>query len=371
MNRTALVILFLIVVVTGFNGCSSDRPPQTLAPETIHNIPVVAIHPANVPDVLEVTGTVRAAQTSQLASQAMGNIVDIRVHEGDHVQRGQILALVDDAQMRASVDRAVAAEAASQQDIAAAESNATLADSTLKRYQTLYDKKSVSPQEYDEVKTRYQAALARRDMARAGQAQAKAALEQARTSLEYTRIRAPFDGVITEKKMDVGAFASPGLPLFTIEDLHRYRLEVAVNEDDLRYVRNGNEISVIVDSLQDAQVKGKVVQTVPAADPTSRSFLVKIELPADPRLRSGLFGRAQFIRGERMSVVIPQTAVVARGQLQGVYVLDQNQVAGLRYVTVGKSSGTQVEVLAGLQDGERLVTKPGDLELGGKRVEAN
>jgi RND family efflux transporter MFP subunit len=332
---------------------------------------VVAIHPANVPDVLEVTGTVRAAQTSQLASQAMGNIVDIRVHEGDHVQRGQILALMDDAQMRASVDRAVAAEAASQQDIAAAESNATLADSTLKRYQTLYDKKSVSPQEYDEVKTRYQAALARRDMARAGQAQAKAALEQARTSLEYTRIRAPFDGVITEKKMDVGAFASPGLPLFTIEDLHRYRLEVAVNEDDLRYVRNGNEISVIVDSLQDAQVKGKVVQTVPAADPTSRSFLVKIELPADPRLRSGLFGRAQFIRGERMSVVIPQTAVVARGQLQGVYVLDQNQVAGLRYVTVGKSSGTQVEVLAGLQDGERLVTKPGDLELGGKRVEAN
>jgi len=229
----------------------------------------------------------------------------------------------------------------------------------------------VSPQEYDEVKTRYQAALARRDMARAGRAQANAALEQARTALEYTRIHAPFDGVITEKKMDVGAFASPGLPLFTIEDLQHYRLEVAVNEGDLRYVHRGKSVSVSVDAVEDAQFKGKVIEIVPAADSTSRSFLVKIELPADSHLRSGLFGRAQFVRGERLSVVIPETAVVARGQLQGVYVLDHNEVASLRYVTVGKSSGTQVEVLAGLQDGERLVTKPGDLELGGKRIEAN
>ncbi len=371
VNRTVLFIILLILVVGGFSGCSSERQPQRSAPETVHNIAVLAIHQTNMPDLLEVAGTVRAAQTSQLASQGMGNIVDIRVHEGDHVKRGQVLALIDDAQMRAAVDRANATDSAAQQDIAGAESNLVLAESTLKRYQNLYDRKSVSPQEFDEVKARYQAALARRDMTRAGQAQAKAALEQARTSLEYTRIRAPFDGVITEKKMDAGAFASPGMPLFTIEDPHRYRLEVAVNEGDLRYVRIGKDISVAVDALEDAQIKGKVVEIVPAADSTSRSFLVKVELPADSRLRSGLFGRAQFIRGERLSVVIPQTAVVERGQLQGVYVLDHDQVASLRYVTVGKSSGNQVEVLSGVQDGERLVTKPGDLELGGKRIEAN
>ncbi len=370
-NRILLFAIFLILVVGGFSGCSGERQSQTPAPETVHNIAVLAIHQTNQPDLLEVTGTVRAAQTSQLASQGMGNIVDIRVHEGDHVKRGEVLALIDDAQMRAAVDRANAADAAAQHDIAGAESGLTLAESTLKRYQSLYDKKSVSPQEFDEVKARYQAAVARRDIAHAGQAQAKAALEQARTSLEYTRIRAPFDGVITEKKMDVGAFASPGLPLFTIEDLRRHRLEVAVNEDDLRYVRSGKDVSVVVDALEDTQIKGKVVEIVPAADASSRSFLVKIELPADSRLRSGLFGRAQFIRGERLSVVIPQTAVVARGQLQGVYVLDRDQIANLRYVTVGKPSGTQVEVLAGIQDGDRLVTKPGDLELGGKRIEAN
>jgi multidrug efflux pump subunit AcrA (membrane-fusion protein) len=90
----------------------------------------------------------------------------------------------------------------------------------------------------------------------------------------------------------------------------------------------------------------------------------------DPRLRSGLFGRAQFSRGERQSLRIPRSAVLERGQLQGVFVLDQNKVAGLRYVTLGKVSGGNVEVLAGLQNGERLVVAPGDLDLNGKRIEA-
>ena len=101
----------------------------------------------------------------------------------------------------------------------------------------------------------------------------------------------------------------------------------------------------------------------------SRSFLVKIELPADTRLRSGLFGRAQFSRGNRSALLIPQTAVVERGQLQGVYVLDQNRIASLRYVTLGKAAGSVVEVLAGLQEGERLVAKPGEVDLNGKRIE--
>jgi len=97
---------------------------------------------------------------------------------------------------------------------------------------------------------------------------------------------------------------------------------------------------------------------------------VKVDLPADSRLRSGLFGRAQFPRGERSALLIPGTAVVERGQLQGVFVLDWKNLASLRYITLGRSTGENVEVLAGLQSGERLVAKPGDLELDGKRIEA-
>jgi RND family efflux transporter MFP subunit len=330
---------------------------------------VLAVKQANIPDVLEAAGTVRAAQTSDLASQMMGNIVEIRVHEGDRVHRGQVLAVLDDAQPRAAVDRSTAAELAAQQQLVAADSDLALAQSTLKRYQRLYEMSVVSPQEFDEVKARQQATLARRDFAQAGQAQARAAWNQAMTSLDYTRIRAPFDGVVTEKKADPGTLASPGMPLFTIEDVRRYRLEVAVNESDLRYVQTGGQVPVAIEALDNAEAKGKIVQIAPAADPASRAFLVKIELPTDTRLRSGLFGRAQFSRGKRQGLLVPRSAVVERGQLQGVFVLDQNKVANLRYVTLGKPSGSEIEVLTGLQRGEWLVANPGELDLNGKRIE--
>jgi len=364
--RPTFVVLFAVVT---FVGCSDEQTRQAPLPETVRNIPVLAVQQGNVPDLLEAVGTVRSAQTSDAASQVMGNITEIRSQVGDHVQRGQVLATIDDSQPRAAVDSATAADLAAQQQLVGADSDLALAESTLKRYQTLFEKKSVSPQEFDEVKARQQAAVARRDMAKAGQAQTQAALSQARTTLDYTRIRAPFDGMVTEKKADSGTLASPGMPIFTVEDVRRYRLEATINESDLQYVRTGEQVPVMIDALNNSALKGKVVQIVPAADSASRTFLVKIELPADSRLRSGLFGRAQFSRGERQALLIPRSAVVERGQLQGIYVLDQNKVASLRYITLGKPSGAEVEVLAGLQDGERLVAKPGTVDLNGKRIE--
>jgi membrane fusion protein, multidrug efflux system len=365
-----LLLLALATMVATMAGCSSERKTATSPPETVSNVSVLSVQPTNVPDLVEAVGTLRAAQTSQLAGQMMANIAEIRVHEGDRIQRGQVLAVLDEAQPRAALDRATAADLASQQGITAADSDLALAEATFKRYQNLYEKKSVSPQEFDEVKARYQAAEARRDMARAGQTQAKAAVQQAHTALGYTRILAPFDGLVTEKKADVGMLVSPGMPIFTVEDLHRYRLEATVNETDLKYVRMGQQVPVIIDAVGDTELKGRVVEIVPAADAASRSFLVKIEIPSDPALRSGLFGRAQFSRGERSSLFIPRTAVVERGQLQGIYVLDQNKVANLRYITLGKPSGGQVEVLAGLQAGETLVADPGDREFSGKKIES-
>ena len=369
MNTKRWLSFFVLLAVVSLAGCSGEKTRTAPSPETVQNVPVLAVQRTNVPDLLEAVGTVRAVQTSDAASQIMGNIVEIRAHEGDHVKRGQVLAIIDDSQPRATVDRTTAADLAAQQQAVGADSDLALAESTLKRYQNLYEKKSVSPQEFDEVKARQQAALARRDMAKAGEAQAQAALSQARTSLDYTRIQAPFDGVVTEKKADSGTLASPGMSIFTVEDVRRYRLEATVNENDLRYVRTGGQVSVVIDALDNAGLKGKVVQIVPAADAASRTFLVKIDLPSDTHLRSGLFGRAQFSRGQRQALLIPCSAVVERGQLQGIYVLDQNKIASLRYITLGKPSGGDVEVLAGLQDGERLVAKPGAVDLNGKRIE--
>ena len=368
-NHAIEVCCALILVLSGvLAGCTNARRAVSVPPETVSNVSVIVAQKTTVRDWVEAVGTVRATQTSQVSSQVMSNIVEIRAHEGDRVQGGQVLAILDDAQSRSGTDQAMAAVTAAEKELSAADSDLALAGATLKRYQELYEKKSVSPQEFDEIKARYQSAEARRDKAQAGQAQANAGLAQARTSLGYTRIRAPFAGVVTEKRADAGMLASPGMPIFTIEDTRRYRLEVTVDESELGFVRIEQVSPVTIDALRNAQLSGKVVEIVPAADPASRSFLVKVELPADSRLRSGLFGRARFPSGERPALLIPQASVVERGQLQGIYVLDANQIASLRYVSLGQSAGEQIEVLSGLQDGEKLVAAPGDRELSGKRI---
>ena len=366
-----LLSVALSILAAGLAACSNEPRLKPAAPETVAHVSVIVVQKTSLPDWLEASGTVQAAQTSQIASQMMGTITQVRAHEGDRVQSQQVLAVLDDTQPRAAVQGAMAAESSAQNDVSAAESELALAESTMKRYQQLYDKKSVSPQEFDEIKSRYQRALARRDMTRAGQQQAGAELARARASLGYAQIRAPFAGIVTEKRADPGTLASPGMPLFTVEDPRSYRLEVTVDEGDIGIVRTGGAAPaapVIIDALGSSELSGKVVQIVPAADPASRSFLVKVQLPADARLRSGLFGRARFSRGQRTALVIPDSSIVTRGQLRGVYVIDASQIAALRYVTLGKTAGRQTEVLSGLQEGERLIAAPDDREWGGKRI---
>ena len=371
LKQRALALVAILAALLSFAACSSGPRTVSAAPEVVHEVQLLTAERATVPDWLEAVGTLQAAQTSQLSSQITGNIVEMRVKEGDRVRRGEVLATLEDAQPQAAVQQATAAESAAQQEIVAADSDYSLAEVTFKRYQDLYNKKSVSPQEFDEVKAREQAASARRALAQAGLAQAQAALAQAQTTLGYTRVRAPFDGVVTEKRTDPGTLASSGMTLLVVEDQRRFRLEASVNEADIHLVKLGQAVPVTLDSLPGAQFSGRVAQIVPAADPASRAFVVKVELPADARLRSGLFGRAHIARGQRQAILLPRSAVLDRGQLQGIYVVGADDLATLHYVTLGKADGEQVEVLSGLQGGERVVTAPGDRELGGKRVESN
>jgi RND family efflux transporter MFP subunit len=365
-----VALLTVLLLIIGLIACSGEKNHATAAPEIVRNVPLLVVQTTTVPDYIEATGTVRAAQSAQLASQVMGTITRVNVHEGDAVRRGQVLITIDEAQSKAAYQSATAGLQASQQAIAAADADYALAESTMKRYQMLYDKKSVSPQEYDEVKTKLAAAKARCDAAHASSAQAEAAVSEANTAVGFARIRAPFDGLIIAKLVDAGAMATPGVPLLTLEDPSRFRLEAAVDESQIGAVRLGTSVAVVIDSLGHQVITGKVVQIVPAADPASRTFTVKIDLPSNEQIRSGLFGRARFPHGERQSILVPQTALLHRGQLDAVYVVGKDQIASLRYVTLGKPSAGDIEVLSGLESSERVVAQPGERELSGKRIGA-
>jgi multidrug efflux system membrane fusion protein len=358
----------LVSCLADLSACSNERQHATAPPELVRDLSLLTVRKTMAPDYNEATGTVRAAQSAQLSSQAVGVITRVNVHEGDQVRRGEVLITIVAAQQRAAYDSAKAGLIASQENIAGTDGDYALADATMKRYQMLFEKKSVSPQEYDEVKARLVAAKARHDVAAASGVQAEAAVSEANTAVGFTRITAPFDGLVVAKLADAGTLAAPGISLLTIEDPTRFRLEAIVDESQIGAIQVREAVPVVIDSLGNETITGKVVQIVPAADPASRTFTVKVDLPPNPQIRSGLFGRARFERGELETMLVPQNALIHRGQLNGVYVVGKDNIASLRYVTLGKASANQVEVLSGLENGERIVAQPGEHELSGKEI---
>lgn len=224
----------------------------------------------------------------------------------------------------------------------------------------LFEKSSISRQEFDEVVTRLKMAEANHEMALSKRSQLQARIRQAEEGVRsaeimagYAEIRAPFAGMVIDKTVQPGNLAAPGVPLLTLERRGEYRLEASVDESLLASIRPGTPVAVTLDALN-RRIDARVTDVVPTIDPAARAFLVKIDLPAAPDLRSGLFGRAAFAVGSRRVLAVPADAIRTRGQLQWVFVADQG-TARLRMVTTGAERDGRREVLSGLAAGESII----------------
>jgi len=331
---------------------------------------VVESQQKEIPVSLRSTGTVHARETAVVSAQVMGRIQQVLVHEGDNVRAGQTVVVLDDAALRSQLEQAQAGVKAAQNAQAAAQTNAALAASTLGRYKQLESEKSVSPQEMDEVSHRAEAAAANLEATRAQTDVARAQERGARTMLGYTHLVAPFAGVVTARMADPGTMATPGLPLLQVDQAGALQLDAAVDELAIGAIRKGIKTSVVVDGGTSGNLAGSVAEIVPAADPSSHSFLVKIDLPSSKQTHAGMYGTAEFANGTRRAILIPRSTVVSRGSLNCVYVLDDQGIAQLRYLTLGAQLDNLVEVLSGVSAGERLVDAPSDRDLAGKRIVA-
>ena len=353
------------VMIVGCHGGESAATPGTVQTMQAR---VVESQEQQAPVSLRATGTVHARQTAVVSAQVMGRIQQVMVREGDSVRAGQTLVVLDDAALRSQVEQAQAGVKAAQNAQAAAQTNAALAASTLSRYKQLESEKSVSPQEMDEVSRRAEGAAASVDAMRAQTDAARAQENGAHTMMSYTRLVAPFAGVVTSRMADPGTMAAPGVPLLQLDQAGALQLDATVDESVIGAIRKGMKLTVEVNG---AAATGSVAEIVPAADPSSHSFLVKIDLPSSSQTHAGMYGTAEFANGARRAILIPRSSVVARGSLNCVYVLDGQGIAQLRYITLGAARGNLVEVLSGISSGEKLVDSPSDRELAGKRIETS
>jgi len=364
-------------------GCGSE-PHKS---EAAAKLPAIAVRTVAAaveqwPSGYEATGTVRARTSAAVAAKVMAPVREVRVQAGDRVSEGQLLALLDARDLEANYRRAEAgreearsAQAEADHGVAAAKAQLDLAKVTFGRMKELYDKKSISNQEFDEATARLKAAEASHEMAQAKVAQVRAKIAQAEQEVQaagvmrgYAEIHAPFAGVVTSKTAEPGSMATPGAPLMTIEREGAYRLEAQADESRVKSIRVGQTVSVTLEAL-DRTLNARVSEIVPAVDAASRAYTVKVDLPALAQLHSGMFGRALFGTGSRAVLAIPAAAVMERGQLQSVMVAEDG-LAHTRLVTVGQKAHDNVEALSGLSAGEKVIC-PIPAGLGdGARVEA-
>ncbi|MBI5085564.1 MAG: efflux RND transporter periplasmic adaptor subunit [Acidobacteria bacterium] len=361
-------------------ACGGERAARTSKAGEAAAVPVqvAKVTEESIPDEYEASGTVRARTTSVLSARVMGYIREVRVQAGDAVRAGQVVAVLEAKEVESAVRQAEASRAEARSAtpevnnaIVAARAQLDLANSTHKRMQSLFDQKSITPQEMDEATARQRMAQANFEMARAKMSQleqkirqADEAVAQAELMKGYTQLAAPFAGMVIERKAEPGMLASPGMPILVVEQAGNYRLEAAVEESRLSSIRPGMAVRVEVESLGKS-VDARVEEIVPALDAGSRTFTVKIGLPGG-MLRSGMFGRARFAGGHSQALTIPLAALVEMGQVRKVYVV-QGGVARGRLVTTGTVHGGRIAVLSGLSAGEAVAAPaPVGLVDGGK-----
>ncbi len=359
-------------------------PLDELAPVATATAPVVR---ATFTEVIEQVGTVRSRYRADVASKLLAQVVTLHVDAGDRVTGpgdeglGTPVATLDSSDLRAQLARAQAQLAAAergvevqQAQVAAAQAAREAARARLERAradfartQALVDRGVATTEQLDQVRAARDVALAevtaalseieaaeqRLAQAREERVVAQRAIEEAEVLLRYAVLRAPFAGIVTERLVEAGETVQPGQGVVRIEDPTRLELHAPVAESLAARLSLGQRVEVRIDAV-DVVLSGVVREVAPAADPTSRTLRVKVSLPRQPGLVSGLFGRLRIPVDEVTATVIPGAAVRRVGQLDLVLVAGEDGKLRRRFVTLGRRRGERVEVLTGLEPGEAV-----------------
>lgn len=321
----ALLILGLPILLSGCRGEAENGKPA------ISQLPAVSVTVGKAMEKtaarqVELMGSLQATEQAEIAAKVSGNIVVLPVVLGSRVEKGDLLAEINAGEINA---RQRQAKAQLEQ-----------ARRNFDREKNLLKKNAATQENVKALEDTLRIATA--------------AWEEAGTMLEYTRILAPFSGVVTGKLASVGDLATPGKPLLQIENEARLQVITSIPESMIAGVKPGDRLMVFVPAA-DIRIAGTVAEVAPTADRLSRTAQVKIDLPADPKLRSGQFARVTLASGSATTIAVPESAVTAYGQMERIFVVDDGR-ARLRLVRSGARADGEVEILTGLRAGETIVT---------------
>ena len=299
----------------------ADLPPAAVA--------LATVHAESLPSATECPGSVRPLKSAQVAAKVMGAIVEMPVALGQRVRAGDLLARIGAEEIAARLAEARAQLSTARRD--------------LERERELLAKDASTAETVKGLEDRFSAA--------------QAAVRGAEAMQGYTELRAPFDGAVARKMADVGDLASPGRAILEIESAGEFQVEAAIPDSLAAHLAPGAPVAVEIPS-RGVAFAGALAELSSAADPGAHTVVAKIRVPAGIPAGSGEFARVQVAGAPVATLLAPASAVAAVGQLQRVFVAGEGNRAVLRLVRTGASHGDRVEILSGLEDGERVVVAP-------------
>jgi len=298
---------------------------------------------------IQVNGRTEAKQTAELSTRLMGTITRIQVKVGDQVRQGQILATISSQDIQAK-------RAQTNASIVEAEAHVRNAQKDYERFSTLFNKQSATAKELENVTLQYKAAQARLEAAMQMRNEVNALMA-------YSSLQAPFDGVVTSRLADEGDMANPGMPILVIEQTSQLQISATVSESELPYVKKGEMAFVEIKSLEKT-ISCPVIEVSPSSQFTGGQYLVRLAIPESERqsIYPGMYVRVTIDAGPgykigpgENQVLVPESSLVKKDQLVGLYTLSSQKTALLRWVRTGKTVGDQVEILSGLSPNETFI----------------
>ena len=335
--RVGVVLVLFLMLLAGGGHDAAETPlhRSNLQAE------VMTVHAEELPQLLEMQGMIHAVDDAVLSSRAMGPVVREYVKVGDRVTKGQALLEIEERMSSGQLAQAQGALAQGQAALALAQRNH-------QRFQSLFEKQACSQLEYDMALMQY-------EQAKGAVEQAEGAVTVASSIADESIVRAPFDAVVVEKMASTGDLVAPGRPLIRVQSSSGREIWLTVRAAEVRYFELGDSVQVVPNSLQNySSLTAMITEIAPSGDPATQTFLVKAKL-IDSSVPAGV-GVTAYVDGEiRTTMLIPRTAIYHSGGLELVAVVDSADIARTRAVTLGRARGTGVEILSGLEAGQRIV----------------
>lgn len=340
----AVSAIALILILVWMQGGFHQKVPggETKLPqENIKNIKTVKAEEVETSGEVTVPGTILARDTAKIAARVGGYVTELKIDAGSVVKKGDLLLKIEARELEER-------QAQAQATLESAKVDMEKTRQDFERYKVLYQEQAIAKKEYDDVSARY-------EMAKAAVNKAKSALDEAATFLSYELVKAPFDGIVSEKSVNAGDLAEVGKDLLTIYNPDTLEMVAAAGEQYAPFLSIGSPVIIAVPSLN-IKENCSIREIVPQRDEKTRTITVKAPLREKKNMTPGLYGTLSFRTMSSPVITIPSSTIKVVGQLETVRVLDRGEIK-TRHVRTGRTlDDGKVEILSGLNPGEEVVT---------------